>query len=121
MLGHHVAALADGTAVFRDIVVGAAVAVVEAEVLDELDAVQSEVQPLLALLNFIVRAREEEDEPSLLADVLVGEEHLAVAAEVVVEAAVLRVGRVLLPPLHGFEEELLVLVDVLLEFFLFHF
>ena len=121
MLGHHVAALAHGAAVLGHVVVGAAVAVVEAVVLDELHALEREVEPFLTLLDLVVGAREEEHEPPLLAHVLVREEHLAVTAEIVVVPAVLRVGRVFLPPLHRFEEEFLVLVDVGLQFFFRHF
>ena len=120
VLGDDIAALADGPAVFGNVVVRAPVAVVEAVVLDELDALQGEVKPFLALLDFVVGAGEEKDEPSLLAYVLVGEQNLAVAAEVVVEAAVLHVGSVLLPPLDRLDEQPAVFFDVLGEFLSVH-
>ena len=100
VFGDDITALAHGTAVFGDIIVGTAITLVKAVVLNELHSLKRKVKPLLPLFDLIVCPREKKHETPLLTDVLVGEKHLAVATQVIVESAILHIWRVLLPPLH---------------------
>ncbi|MPM73926.1 hypothetical protein SDC9_120911 [bioreactor metagenome] len=118
---HHVAALADGAAVFGHLIIGAPVAVVEAVPVDERGAVEREREPLRALFDLIAGAGIEQHLAAELADVLVGVQHLAVASEIVEEAAVLRVRRMLLPERNEVVHQFVaVAVDVRLKFLSVH-